>query len=145
MRIDCIQRDGTWCVVLLVIVAMAGCDRGPERAPVEGIVLFEGKPLQAGTVMFQPVGGQPSQARIRPDGTFTMETFGHGPGAVVGHCRVAVTCFESDVAGGGKEGADEVALGRSLVPERYAQYATSGIEVDVRPGQNELVRIELTK
>lgn len=145
MKMDRIQRDGARCVVLLVIAAMAGCDRGPERAPVEGIVLFEGKPLQAGTVMFQPVGGQPSQARIRSDGTFTMETFGYGPGAVVGRCRVAVTCFESDVAGREKEGDDEVALGRSLVPERYAQYATSGIEVEVQPGQNDLVRIELTK
>lgn len=95
--------------------------------------------------MFQPGGGQPSQARIRPDGTFTMETFGHGSGAIVGSCRVAVTCFESDLSGANKESSEELALGRSLIPERYCQYATSGIEVDVQPGQNELVRIELTK
>ena len=132
-------------LVLLPLALLAGCGRGPERAPVEGKVLFEGEPLRFGTVMFQPPGGQPSQARIRPDGTFTMETFGHGPGAVVGRCRVRITSYESDAPGADGATSDEPALGRMLIPERYGNYATSGLEVEVRPGRNEPVVFELTR
>jgi hypothetical protein len=132
-------------LVLLALVAVAGCGRGPTRAPVEGQVLYEGKPLEFGTVMFQPPSGQPSQARIRPDGTFTMETFGHGAGAIVGRCRVRITCYESDAPSADGAMSEEPVTGRMLIPSRYGEYATSGLEVDVLPGKNEPTVFELTK
>ncbi len=133
-----------WSVVFCALV-LAGCGRGPDRTPVEGRVLFEGEPLQFGTVMFQPPSGQPSQARIRPDGTFSMETLGHGPGAVVGLCRVRITCYETEAPGTDGSMSEEPAVGRMLIPERYAQYATSDLEVEVHPGRNEPIIFELTR
>lgn len=133
-----------WSFVLLTL-ALVGCGRGPERTPVEGRVFFEGEPLRFGTVMFQPPSGQPSQARIRPDGTFTMETLGQGPGAVVGLCRVRITCYETEAPGAGGSVSEEPAVGRMLIPARYAQYATSGLEVEVQPGRNEPIVFELTR
>ena len=130
---------------LVLLALVAGCGRGPEMAPVEGKVLFDGEPLPFGTVMFQPPSGQPAQAAIRPDGTFTMETFGRGRGAVVGLNRVRITCYESEAPGADGSMSEEPAVGRMLIPERYGQYATSGLEVEIQPGRNEPIIFELTR
>lgn len=129
----------------MAFAGIVGCSRAPARAPVEGQVIYDGQPLQFGTVMFQPPSGQPSQARIRPDGTFTMETFGHGPGAIVGRCRVRITCYESDAPGADGAMAEEPVTGRMLIPERYGQYATSNLEVEVQPGRNKPLLFELAR
>ena len=139
------SRYGGFIVLLLALAAVVGCGRGPQRAHVEGKVLYEGEPLQFGTVMFQPPSGQPSQARIRSDGTFTMETFGHGPGAIVGRRRVRITSYESDAPGAEAAMEEEAATGRMLIPARYGEYATSGLEVEIHPGRNEPIIFELTR
>lgn len=130
------------CSLATVILAasFAGCSDAPEMTVVEGKVLYQGEPLSRGAVMFQPEQGQPSQAMIAPDGTFRMETFGYGDGAVVGHNRVRIVSFEGEAAEEGEAGG----LGRSLIPKRYGNYSTSGLEIDIQAGHNEPVVFELS-
>ncbi|WP_165245882.1 hypothetical protein [Paludisphaera soli] len=58
----------------------AGCSEELGReaipsTPVSGVVTLAGKPLDRGWVEFQPLDGtlgDPTSARIKPDGSFTM-------------------------------------------------------------------------
>lgn len=125
--------------------SLAGCGERRPLARVTGKVLLDGQPLQFGTVSFQPEYGQPATAIIQPDGTFTLRTVGEGAGAVVGLNRVRVACYEAqnpNVAAAGLRGEGD--LGRLLIPQRYTAYETSGLTIEVSPGRNEPIVIELT-
>src|SRR6476620_3166559 len=80
---------------LLLLLLLAGCNRGPKMVPVTGKVIYNGKPLEFGVVMFQPPSGQPAQGKIQPDGTFTLSTYRLNDGAVVGKHKIRVACYES--------------------------------------------------
>jgi len=126
-----------------VTVAAAGCSRGPSIVPVQGKVHYNGQPLAFGSVMLQPDAGQPARAKIQPDGTFKMTTNRFGDGATVGRNRVRVTCYEGQ-GPSAAEGEGEPALGKSLIPRRYADIDTSGIVVQIEPPGNDNLVIELT-
>ncbi len=119
---------------------LSGCGDRRPLAPVTGVVLYNGKPLESGTVFFQPEYGQPATAAIQPDGTFTLKTVGEGTGAVVGRNQVRIACYDKSTADGQGEGT----LGRLLIPHKYTDYETSGLTVEVVPGQHEPIEIELT-
>ncbi|MDY0170678.1 MAG: hypothetical protein RBS80_29320 [Thermoguttaceae bacterium] len=120
---------------------LSGCGERRPLAPVTGLVLYNGKPLESGTVFFQPEYGQPATAIIQPDGTFALQTTGEGIGAVVGRNRVRVACYEAQPV---TDEQGEGTLGRLLIPRKYTDYQTSGLTVEVVSGQNEPIRIELT-
>ncbi|MDY0168315.1 MAG: hypothetical protein RBS80_17330 [Thermoguttaceae bacterium] len=128
-------------LVLLLLTGPTGCGRGDrELAPLTGKVLYNGEPLQFGAVMIEHEYGQPATAEIRPDGTFVMVTRGEGQGAVVGERRVRITCFEAQAPA--NIGSDT--LGESLIPQKYTSFETSGLTVDIKPGENEPLVFELT-
>ncbi len=131
-------------VVAVIAASFNGCDNERPLAPVTGKVTYRGEPLKFGTVMFQPPSGQPATASIQPDGTFALETRGEGEGAAVGMCKVRVTCYEGQnpVSRSAPSG-DEGGFGKSLIPEKYLDYDTSEITVEVKPGINDPVTIEL--
>ncbi len=120
-----------------------GCGSDVEMAPVTGRVLYNGEPLPYGSVMFQPPQGQPARGEIQPDGTFELGTAGLGSGAVVGRNKVRVTSFEAQHPQADPARFGE-GLGRSLIPEKYGQYETSGLEVVLQPNANEPLTIALT-
>lgn len=49
-------------VVLALLVAAAGCSRGPEMITVVGTVTLDGDPLQSGSVIFSPKAGAVNDA-----------------------------------------------------------------------------------
>jgi hypothetical protein len=123
-----------------------GCGAPSTIAPLSGEVRFEGKPLEFGSVMLQPVeGGQPATAVIQPDGSFDMEVRGVGPGATIGLNRVRVTCYPAQRPGNTGAANQELALGRSLIPTRYTSFGSSELTVDVLPDENEPYIIELKR
>jgi hypothetical protein len=127
------------------MLLLSGCDRGPQLAPVRGKVLFDGKPLEFGSVMFQPKSGQPARSEIRPDGTFELTTIRQGDGAVVGANHVRVTCWEGQRPAAPGAGQDaEAALGASLIPKKYMSFEHSGITIEVKPEGHDALVIELT-
>jgi hypothetical protein len=117
-------------IASLGIVGSCGSGQLPV-APAGGKVLYRGKSLEFGSVMFQPNAGPPARGIIQPDGTFQLSTYGVNDGAVLGTHRVRVACFESQQANAPARA--EAGLGKSLIPSKYANLASSGLHVEVKP------------
>lgn len=129
----------------LLLLSIVGCNSGPQVAPVSGKVLYNGKPLPYGVVMFQPAQGQLAQGEIQPDGTFSLSTFRLNDGAVVGTHRVSVMCHEGhNPTVREKMPPDQFTLGESLIPLNYSRIGTSGLTVDVPPDGRDDVVLELS-
>jgi hypothetical protein len=121
-------------IVAVVGLVLVGCGSPTNKAQVVGVtgqVLLDGKPLEFGSVSFQPIqGGQPARGDIDSEGKFVLSTYKEGDGAAVGRHRVKVAYYaKQDPAMAEQQAGDS--LGDSLIPERYTSFAMSGIEVSV--------------
>ncbi|MBA4105966.1 MAG: hypothetical protein C0485_09425 [Pirellula sp.] len=115
-----------------------GCGaQGPQLAPVQGRVLLDGQPLKTGQILTQPPAGRGANGAIQSDGSFQLSS-GREPGALVGTHSVAVVAYDGDTSG-----APEASQGKLLVPQRYTNADTSGLIMEVTPGEN-TPTIELT-
>jgi hypothetical protein len=122
---------GIWIGLAL---AAAGCGDGrPERVPVSGIVLIDGKPATTGHIQFVPRGNPWARGTIGPDGRFTLTTFEEGDGCVLGDHRVAVSCSKPS-------GSNAVLW---LAPKEYSHEITSNLKQKIT-GPVENLKIELT-
>jgi hypothetical protein len=123
---------------LITTVCCAGCDRGPDLAPVEGRVLLDDKPLTTGHVGTIPTAGRGAHADIGPDGTFSLHTFGSNDGALLGTHKVSVAAYDMS---GPRD--PESGYGKMLVPQKYANPETSGFVIEVPPEGLENVELKL--
>lgn len=112
---------------------------GPEMARVSGVVTYQGKPLEYGSVGFSPIdpGGVPAGGQIGPDGRYTLQTTEPGDGARLGKYRVNITTTKVE------EVLDyipkkPVKKAPSPIPEKYNNPQTAGIEVEVKSGANDI-------
>ena len=87
-------------IVGFVLTCCFGCGGGPTLYPVTGVVMMDGQPLSACTVMFSPksdgVGG-PAVAVTAEDGTFALQTTAGirmGTGALAGDYSVTFSKME---------------------------------------------------
>lgn len=136
--LDRLSRQAGLAILLAAcLVCDVGCGRRPTLVPVSGRVTLNGKPLEFGSVMIQPTAGPAARGTIRPDGGFTVGTFAPGDGAIVGPATVRVACYEQQRPGAPPP-QGELALGKSLVPEKYTQFETSGITATVAAGMGPL-------
>lgn len=85
---------------LLLLAAMQsmtlGCD-SPGTAPtvpVEGTLLYNGKPATAARVVFMPASGRPAAGNTDEQGHFVLSTFDPEDGAVTGAHKVTVSDLE---------------------------------------------------
>lgn len=117
---------------------LVGCGERQELAPVRGKVTYQGKPLTSGVVMFQPQNGPPARGQIQPDGAFELELLGEGLGAPLGPNKVRISSREQP-----KDTGAEIGLGKLLIPKRYTDFDTSGLQVEVTPGQSDPFVFEL--
>src|SRR4051812_42888985 len=122
--------------LLVTLLFVAGCNRGPKMTPVTGKVIYNGRPLEFGVVMFQPPSGQPAQGEIQPDGTFNMSTYRLNDGVVLAKHKVRIACYES-MRPGIVKGPGERTLGKPLVPEKYTLFDQSGLAADVNENNHE--------
>jgi hypothetical protein len=140
---DCRSLAALRNALCAALAVLAGCDRGPTLVPVTGKVLYKGKPLEFGSVMFQPSSGQPAVGEIHADGTFTLSTFGPNDGAVVGSHKVRIACYESQNPSAVK-GPGEQSLGKLLIPMKYTLFDQSGLTAEVREDRTEPFVFELS-
>lgn len=133
------------CLVLLITaMTIVGCsEKGDQLVPISGRVYYQDKPLEFGSVMLQPMIGQPATALIQPDGTFELETPNEGKGVRQGLNKIRITCYESQRPNNSSNRGGELALGKSLIPVRYTSY-TSGLEVNIQSDENEPLDLRLT-
>jgi hypothetical protein len=122
-------------VVVIVAPFVSGCSTGLN--PVKGKVTYQdGSPVTAGSVVVETVdtgNEQRSSANgnILPDGTFQLTSLNPGDGVPEGRYRVAVLSppLSDDQVGRGE---------KPLVDIKYSQLDTSGLEIEVKPGLNEV-------
>jgi hypothetical protein len=57
--------------ILALVVCTVGCGKGDNRVTVSGTVTVNGQPLTRGIVWIHPDEGNPAQALLNRDGSFT--------------------------------------------------------------------------
>jgi len=128
------------CIGLVFLSSLAGCRPAHEleTAPVRGTVALDGKLMSGGSVIFVPERGRGATGSIAADGTYTVGTYEEADGAVVGRHKVAV--FPSHNV----SEFEELDVRPSKFPARYENVVSSGIEVDVKPGEENVLDLKLT-
>lgn len=135
-----------WLPLFCCVALLVGCGPdGRETVSVSGTVTLDGAPMADTAVMFTgPEGGSPVTATTDGAGNFTLD-------AVPGNNKVAVSKSETtgEVEMGAEEGGampDDAAMAdvetKWIVPMKYANYRTSGLEVEVAKGM-EPVKLDL--
>jgi len=86
------------CIAALWLVALSGCDAGPNYVPVSGVVTLDGKPYPEAVVLFMPRAteenpnpGRGSSSYTDANGRFQLKTIDGDEGAVVGKHMVQIT------------------------------------------------------
>lgn len=126
--------------LITAICLSVGC--GSEYgATASGVVTLDGEPITPGRVTFAPIGSSavPAVSDLDDDGRFSLSTQ-KKPGLAPGKYAVAVQAFRPpDVP----QGQRSFKPSEPLVPEKYLQVGTSGLEYEIVPGSN-TVNVELT-
>src|SRR5437588_524434 len=119
-------------VLAFILAAAAGCGSG-NTSPVRGKVIFkDGKPLSGGLVVFRPLDQKlqvSSRGDIHPDGTFTLGTYQEGDGAIPGKYQAAITPPP-------RRKVREKPVEGPIIHPRFESYETSGLEFEVKRGNN---------
>lgn len=119
---------------LLMLPILGGCgNKAPERVPVSGQVLIDGKPLTQGFVRILPDGARPSLGQIDASGRFTLEAKKDVPGVPLGEHPVEIHAIE--VLNAGSQ--------RRHVPALYENPELSKLRVKI-DGATEALVINLT-
>jgi hypothetical protein len=129
-----------WAAVWLLL-ATIGCGRPAyqlETAPVRGTVTLDGRPLPSGYVVVPTSRGRMASGKIQPDGTFVLTTYDEGDGAQVGSHPVVVNEVPPD------EFSSVPPEQRVSIPSRYGTAGTSGLRVTVKPGEENVLELELS-
>ena len=127
---------------MMTVVLLAGCGGG--LAPVSGTVTLDGEPVAGAKVTFLPAGpGIPATGTTDATGRYELRIGSGRTGVPRGRYGVTVSKLKvSTVTQGGAHigtGAVEteptsdglVQVIEHVVPRRYADPATSGLEIDV--------------
>lgn len=125
---------------LAYLLALTGCrpDYQLDMAPARGVVTLDGKPLSAGSVLLVPDRGRGAGGTLASDGTFVLTTYRPGDGAILGKHKVAVLPMQTDSE------TDDIPEGYVPIPARYKNAASSGLEVEVKPGEENVFELKLT-
>ena len=122
----------------LALLIFSGC--GGALATVEGVVTLDNQTLKQGTVTLHPTSqGQVAYGTIQADGRFVINT-GEQMGLTPGSYTATVVSLAPPAA---SESHELPSPGEHLTPTRYASVATSDLNIEIRPGQNE-VPLKLT-
>lgn len=147
--------------VMLLLAAVAagatGCGDGRLKvSKVRGKVVYKGQGVPNTTVIFVPVGETVQAlgkmrpfAYGQPDGQFEIKTYVEGDGAPPGQYRVSIIAPAGGPGGSKKDRpADDQSSATSVqipatVANKFKSAETSGIEVTIHEGENNLDPFEL--
>jgi hypothetical protein len=144
----------------LALLSVSGCgEKRLEVAPVRGKVVYNGQGVPQATVIFFPVDPVNDEAaKMRPfayaelDGQFQLKTYVAGDGAPPGKYRVSIIAPMGAPSTSSKDRPVDdqpAAAGTGVrvppaIVKKYANVDTSGIEVQIQEGENNLEPFELT-
>ncbi len=137
--------------VFVLIVLVAGCGpKGPPTAAVDGVVTYEGKPVQYARVMFFPQNvptGMTGYAQTDAEGKFAkVLTGGTTEGVVVGSHFVTVTeGWPPDKEVPMDASGMQKSPPRGPWTQKYRDSTNPAIKVEVVAGQNNHFDFEISK
>jgi hypothetical protein len=120
-----------WSGALLLIVVVAGCQRGPQLGRVTGTVTANGEPLPFAYVVFNPVKPPRSygSAYANERGQYELKFSSTSNGAPVGKHQVSITSAKADeLPDNAKPSA------RLKIPSKYN--SATELQAEVKPGSN---------
>jgi hypothetical protein len=133
----------SFTVGLGLVCSFGGCSNDPNMpklGKVHGKVIYNGKPLDGGRVVFTPAmgkGGDTGQAaggEIDSDGTYEMTTFNTGDGAIIGQHIVTIVSREKGARNEpDANGHIKYELHKSVTPAKYATPDKSPLRCTVVP------------
>jgi len=135
-----------------LLLPLAGCSAKagmPKLGKVSGKVLYNGKPLDSGHIVFTPVvgkGGETGQSatgEVGPDGSYEMTTFDTGDGAILGQHIISVESrTKAEMPKPKPDSTIDYVLPKSAVPSNYASPDKSPLRFTVKEG-SQTYNIEL--
>jgi hypothetical protein len=141
-RARLLARVGTACL----LIAGAGCSRGPATGDVSGKVTLNGKPVPSAVITFLAEGGRMGNGQIK-DGEYHIPEAPQGPvqieiaGGSGGTGKVKMPPSMKKFIPEDQQGVWEESVGkgapraRVVVPARYGKSSTSGLSYQVTPGK----------
>lgn len=130
---------------LASLLLAVGCRDGRQATyPVSGRLLVDGQPAAGADLRFYEVSGRtPRLARpyatTDQDGHFVVSTYGMHDGAPIGTYQVSVS-WKGPL---GRISPDQRDAMPERLPERFTDPTTSGLEVQIARGNNELDPIDI--
>jgi hypothetical protein len=162
MTTDTARRLTAAGVACLAATLLVGCGRRvddewtrqrPQVYPATGVVFYQNKPVAGATVMYEstdagtkPGGGLVAIGHTNSAGMFRMKTYKEYEGAVAGSHRVSVTKMDYIPAkrpAGVDPNVDIPPIATSVLPEKYKDFATSGLTASVTPKGPNQIRLDL--
>ena len=129
------------CAIFLPLLA-TGC--GPGNLPtskVTGKLTYNGQPVKGGTLNFVPVKemteSRTGTAVVEADGTFVASTYKPGDGLVIGRHKLIYAPPVGELK--------TLKPGESQKLSEYAGLVTRDTMVDVKPGDENNFKLELTE
>ncbi len=142
---SCVFRPIAFAL-FLAVPAASGCGCGDSTNRVTGIVYFDGKPLQSGTVIFHDADGNDWFGAIDSKGEYEIEKVGAGEAHIAvipdppSPSGFQATRRPTDLV---HKPVDEPAAKKIPIPKRYMDHAESGLICPVKKGE-QTHRIDLT-
>ncbi len=152
--------------MLVVVTAFPGCSneddewtrQQPATVTADGVVTLDGKPVDGASIVIAPTPPNQHAANAITDGSgrFSLAAFPNKPGAVPGtyKVRVAKTIevgaepvkvdLGEDAAHAASDEPSANMTWKSVLPEKYSNPETSGLEVEIPAGGVSDLKIELT-
>ena len=125
---------GALTLLLSLVALVSGCSPGLETAVVRGKITYKDKPVPSGTILFMPEDDRPAATgEIQPDGSYLLETYAPGDGAVLGKHSIMITAVEDQT---GKLPEARNPMPALLIPVKYTNFTTSRLTAEVQAGEN---------
>jgi len=134
-------------ILVTVAVVLSGCDQSnghPPVYPLEGKVLYKGKPISGGVVVFELEAGEPPSSsaeqssgplratgRIQGVGRFRLQAFPGTEGVPAGNYKVGISSVPPRTEVGIFDGAAVKKGNPDVLNGRYADPKTSGLRAQV--------------
>ncbi len=138
-----LNRNLAAVVATILVLIPAGCDNGPNVAPVHGKITVGGKPLTEGNIVFMPSNGRMAHGKIQPDGSYRLTTFESNDGALIGDHSVTIEAVVVESNAAELKTLEEeisnenqprrlIVKETHLVPEKYADPLSSELKATVK-------------
>lgn len=146
------MRNYFSCVAIGLLLSVVGCgdsERGiPDKTVnAEGVLTFQGKPLEDFMVTFHPSGTQrPATGKTDATGRFKLGTNNVGDGAVSGSHKVTAVYVAPSPGSNqeaGKEEPTDPPPAKVQIPKKYFTLEATDLTIEIPAGGSSDLKVDL--